>query len=647
MAVGALAVAGPVGAVAGDDLADLSLEELGLVEITSVSKTPEPLFAAPASVYVITRDDIVRSGVTSIPEALRLAPGVEVARRGANAWSIAIRGFNGDLSNKLLVLLDGRSVYSPLYAGVFWDVQDTLLQDVDRIEVVSGPGGTLWGANAVNGVINVITRSADDTRSPYLEFGGGGEERGFAAFRFGGTAGNGAAYRAYVKYQDRDSSRLPTDEQAIDDWRIGRAGFRVDTGRLRVQGDVYDGEKATQVLGEYELGTLPDGTVIGDTELSGGNVMAEWERPLGDRTGLKLRVYYDRTDRDIPNTYGESRDTLDVDFQQHATIGARHDLLWGAGLRYTRDDIENSTFSTFEPSQRGDRTYSLFLQDRIGLRSDRLFLTLGSKFEHNDYSGYEVQPNARLAWQVDDRQTAWFAVSRAVRIPSRLDSDLRLTVPVDIPGVPFPVYVTIDGSPDFDTEELLAYEAGYRVRVGDFLNLDVAAFVNDYDGLQTTEARDPVFAIPSYILLPNALDNNMFGRVGGGSLATDWQLAENWHLKFHYSYVDLHLRLRPESVDQSSTAVAGRSPRHQASLFSYLDLSNAVNLYLGLRYVDELPAFGVDAYTALDLSLRWRFADHWYAALTARNLADEGHPEFGPGLNEIERSVYARVSWAP
>jgi iron complex outermembrane recepter protein len=649
VALSALFASGPATAIAGDQLADLSLEELGRVEVTSVSKTSEPLLDAAASVYVITHDDIVRSGVTNIPEALRLAPGVEVARRSANAWSVTIRGFNGDLSNKLLVLIDGRSVYSPLYAGVFWDVQDMLLEDVDRIEVVSGPGGTLWGANAVNGVINIITRSSDASRGRYFEAGGGTEERDFAAFRYGGVAGRSGAFRVYAKYTDRDSSRLASGMQAIDDWNIASGGFRVDSAdsgpdTLRLMGNVYTGRKSTQVLGTYELGTLPDGTIVDDTTISGGNLMGVWQHPLSGQSDFKLQAYFDRTMRDIPNTYDETRDTFDVDFQHRWSPGGRHHVLWGAGIRYTKDHLVNSTFATFLPASRGDSTYSLFIQDKIALAANSVYLTVGSKFEDNDYTGFEVQPSLRMSWLIDDRKTAWWAVSRAVRIPSRLDSDLQLTVPVSIPTIPFPIYVSVDGSRDFDSEELIAYEAGYRARIGDHVYLNAAAFVDDYDRLQTQEPEDPIFALPSYVILPNTLANNMAGRSAGGTLAVDWQPTDNWRLKLHYSYIHMDLKLRPESQDQNATGIAGRSPRHQIALYSFVDLFERLNLYLGIRHVDELPSAAVDAYNAVDLSLRWRLDGGWVAALTGENLTDPDHPEFGPGSNYIERTVYLKLS---
>ncbi|HEX9852714.1 MAG TPA: TonB-dependent receptor, partial [Woeseiaceae bacterium] len=365
------------------------------------------------------------------------------------------------------------------------------------------------------------------------------------------------------------------------------------------------------------------------------------------RSDFKLLFYYDHTYRKIPNTYTETRDTLDLDFQHQVSTGARHDVLWGAGIRYTTDDLRNSTFSSFEPPSRNDSTYSLFVQDKIGIARDRVYLTLGSKFEHNDYSGYEVQPNVRLSWHASDRQTVWLAASRAVRIPSRLDADLRLVLPFSVPGFPVPVYVTANGNHDFDSEELLAYEGGYRIQASDAVNLDFAVFYNDYDRLQTQEPGPPEIVLPSYIILPNDLMNNMYGDARGATAAIGWQPTENWRLRLHYAYLDLRLETTPGSMDPAEAGIAGNSPKHQASLFSYLDLFEGFNVYLAVRYVDELPNPGVDAYTAVDLSIRWRVADHWHVTMTGQNLTDSGHAEFGPDLNEMERAAFLKIAWSP
>jgi iron complex outermembrane recepter protein len=653
-AVGAIVVAATTAAAQDtSNLLDLSIEQLSELRVTSVSRVREPLADSPASVFVITGDEIRRSGVTSIAEALRLAPGVEVARRNNYSWSITLRGFNSDLANKLLVLIDGRSVYSPLYAGVFWDVQDTLLEDVDRIEVIAGPGGTLWGANAVNGVLNIITRRAKDTAGAFVEAGGGDGERRLAAFRYGGVLGHDIAARAYVKYAGRDPSMQSDGTAAIDDYALGQAGFRMDWGaaatdRFTVQGDYYSGREAGEYTSPFTLGTLPNGTFVDNTDIAGGNVLGRWDRALGEGRDLTLQVYFDHTRRDIPATYDEARNTFDVDFQLHRSFSKRHDLLWGASFRQTGDQIGNTLFASFDPAHRIDRTLSSFLQDKIALRK-RLFLTLGSKFEHNDYTGFESQPNVRLSWIIDGRRTFWSAMSRAVRIPSRLDSDLRLTLPLDIPTIPFPVYVTVSGNPQISAEKLNAYEAGYRVVATEALSFDVAVFRDDYDQLQTVEPQQPIIlpdpTVP-YAIVPNILEDNMHGRSVGATFSTNWEPLENVRLRFLYAFFDLDLATEPGSLDTMRPQLGGNSPRHQLSVQAFVDLPHRLSLFTAARYVDELPAQAVPSYTAVDASLRWRPRGHLDLSLTVQNLTDAHHAEFGSGgAMEIERSCLLRAAW--
>jgi iron complex outermembrane receptor protein len=650
-----LGVAHTAAGADSSDLLDLSIEQLADLHITSVSRTEERLADAPAAVFVITGDEIRRSGVRSIAEALRLAPGVEVARRNAHAWSITIRGFNSDLANKLLVLIDGRSVYSPLYAGVFWDVQDTLLEDVDRIEVIAGPGGTLWGANAVNGVINIITRPAATTNGAFVEAGGGNEERAFAGLRYGGTLGTAIAARAYVKYLDRDSSKDMSGGDGGDQTHMAQAGFRMDWGsaaadRFTVQGDAYQGQEAGVFLDAFTLGTLPAGSTPGEADLNGANVLARWERALDGNASFALQTYYDYTDRDIPNTYRERRDTIDIDFQHHLQHRERHDVLWGLGFRSTSDEIGNTMLATFDPAQREDHTLSAFLQDKITLKSDRLFLTLGSKFEHNDYSGFETQPNVRLSWLVSERQSFWTAASRAVRIPARLDTDLQLTLPLTAPTIPFPVYVTAEGNPDFKSEELLAYEAGYRIRVAERVSFDVSVFHNSYDNLQTVEPGAVTIVIPPpgpYGVVHQTLENLMEGYSTGGTLVANWQPMDAWRLQFQYTRFDLDLKTKPGSADTLRPLLGGNSPDSQVSVHSFIDLPHGLSLYVAARHVAALPNQGVPSYLAVDTSLGWRPNKRLEASLSVQNLNDDLHLEFGSSdSKEIERSAFLKFVWS-
>jgi iron complex outermembrane receptor protein len=632
------------------DLANLSLEDLINMDVTSVSRRSENLSEAPAAIYVISREDILRSGVTSIAEALRLAPGVEVARRSSNAWSISIRGFNSDITNKLLVLIDGRSVYSPLYAGVFWDVQDMLLEDVERIEVIAGPGGTMWGANAVNGVINIISRSSAETQGGYIEAGGGNKEKKFGSVRYGMHINEDIAARAYFKYFDRDASELAaTGMDGEDNWEMLKGGFRLDweitpSDNLMLQGDVYSGDIGGMFRDDnFTLGTLPGPDFVEDAEIVGHNLLGNWSRDLESGANLRLQVYYDHTRRNIPGNFNETRDTLDVDFQHQLTLGDSHDIVWGAGFRETSDEIGNTAYTDFDPDARSDQTFSFFLQDKITLWQDRWFLTLGSKFEDNDYSGFEVQPNARLSWLATERQTLWVAVSRAVRIPSRLDTDLRVTVPFNIG---FPAYVTINGNLEFKSERLLASEAGYRIQALDNLSFDATVFYHDYNNLQSAEpGTAQVFLTPVvHAVLPNLISNGIYGEGYGTTLMTIWKPLPSWRLQLHYTYFDLHTHNLPTSRDVDPETDEGNSPDHQFSVHSYVDLPYNFSLYTGLRYVDELPEQEVEDYLALDISLQWRPVETIELSLTAQNAADKRHLEFGED-NLMERGIYGKAVW--
>lgn len=642
-------------ALAADDahrpLQNMSLEELVNVEVTTASRYAEPLSEVASAAYVITRDQIRRSGATSIPEALRLAPGVQVARTGAFSWAITLRGFNGDLSNKLLVLLDGRSVYSPLYAGVFWDAQDTLLEDIDRIEVIAGPGGTLWGANAVNGVINIITKSAADTAGGIGLIGGGGNEPVTAALRYGGRVGGTSYARAYLKYQERDEFRQLAPA-LFDDGSAVQGGFRVDTplasGSFTWQGDAYRGERTSLIDRDFSLGTRPRGATEVATRIHGANLLGRWTLSNAPGSELTLQFYVDYTEREIPFTFTERRTTSDIDLQQRVTLGESHELLWGAAVRMSADRLRNSTFAAFLPDERAAWTFSGFVQDRVTLIPGRALLTIGSKLEHNDYTGFEAQPNVRVTYLPDERQTWWGAVSRAVRIPSRLDSDLQLTVPISIPTIPVPVYARVSGSPSFDAERLIAYELGWRWNRTGTISVDATVFYNEYARLQTQEPLTPVVQqLPTtYLLLPNVLSNGKRARSRGGTVSGNWQPTDWLNLRLDYTYFELKARREAFSRDPGALNVEGEAPRHQVGLQSYLELPRNLSLFVGMRYVGELPRQGIAAYTTADASLRWRPTPRLEVSLTGRSLFDPRHTEFGsPRRDAIPRVVYGAVVW--
>jgi iron complex outermembrane receptor protein len=605
-----------------DTLKTMSVEELMDLGVTSVSKRPEPLWAAASAVQVVTQDDIRESGATSIPEALRLATNLEVAQVDSNDWAISARGFNNTTSNKMLVLIDGRSVYTPLYAGVFWDVQDTLLEDVDRVEVISGPGATQWGANAVNGVINVRTKGAEETQGLLLLGGGGSELHGIAGARYGGTIGDELAYRVYGKYSDRDASVLASGADAGDDWHLGQGGFRVDWNRsdgdrLTVQGDAYDGSEA-------QLGAA-------DIAVSGGNVLGRWSRPTSAASHLTVQAYCDRTHRVIPGVFGEDLDTYDFDLQHHVHVSDRDELVWGLGYRRSDDDIRNGPTLAFLPARVTREWFSGFVQSEIAIVPGRMRAMLGTRIGHNDYSGWELQPGARLAWTVGERQTLWAAISRAVRTPSRIDRELF------VPGTsPF----LLEGGPDFTSEKELAYELGYRAQARARLFLSVAAYFSDYDDIRSIEPASEANPIPYEIA------NGKRGTSYGVEIAADHRPLESWHLRYGYTNGHVDIERKPDSLDPTPGSSEAHDPEQQLFVRSSWTVGE-LDLAAALRFISRIEDQGVPGYGEMDLRAAWNISRSLELALVGRNLLHDHHAEFGaPSTGrEIERAVYGKATW--
>ncbi len=646
------------------DFTGLSIEELMNIEIISVSKRPQKLSDAAAAVYVITEEDIRRSGVTSIPEALRMVPGVEVARIDANKWAISARGFTDRFANKLLVLVDGRTVYTPLFSGVYWEVQDYVLEDIERIEVIRGPGAALWGANAVNGVINIITKNAKDTQGGLVSSGVGTEERGFGSFRYGGKSGENTFYRVYVKYLNRDDFVYEDGHDADDDWDMGRGGFRIDSDispqdTLTLQGDMYRGELGTRFVTRSLQPRYY--RVINDTEhAAGANLLGRWKRVISDRSDVALQIYYDLLERDSV-VFGENRDTFDLDFQHHRLLGDRHNVVWGAGYRFTHDDVDGSFTAHFDPETRDDHLISAFAQDEIALVREKLKLTLGSKFEHNDYSGSEVQPNARLLWNPHEHHTFWTAVSRAIRSPARYEHTAQVVLDVMPPGVapnllPYPMVIAPTSDDDFDSEDLLAHEFGYRVLITESLNVDTALFYNKYDDLLTAEAQmlTPVPpSSPQYSLIPLIPDNKMDGETYGTEIAVDYKPLDWWRLQAAYTYTDIQLHYDGDTRGQIFEEYELRSPQNQVSLRSSMDWPHNVEFDLWARYVDDIPVYEdpeVESYVTLDARIGWRPKKNFDLTVALQNLLDSQHAEFGSSLidtrrTEVERGIYIKATW--
>jgi iron complex outermembrane receptor protein len=629
-----------------DDLTEMSLEDLMGIEITSVSKKPQKKSEAAAAIFVITNNDLKHWGVTNIPDALRRVPGLQVARIDANKWAITARGFNSRFANKLLVLIDGRSVYTPLFAGVYWEANEVMLEDVERIEVIRGPGGTLWGANAVNGVINVITKSAADTQGNLVTAGTGNEEKGFSSARHGGETSGGKYYRVYGKYRSVDTGGsvntgiLPP--AAHDDSEIAQTGFRMDWGKdasdsYTLQGDYYEGKGGQQLL----IATSPS-PLIDDADYNGGNLTGRWTHRTGTQSEYTFQAYFDYADRDSA-ALNEDRHTLDIEVQHHSVLKDVHDVVWGLNYRHIRDNSKPTPIFILSPGDRNVNLYSAFLQDEISLWNDRAKLTLGSKFEHNDFTGFEIQPSARFAWITDSGNTIWGAVSRAVRTPARGEHDVKLAV---IPPSPAPPPLVISGNANFDSETMTAYELGYRFTPTEEISVDLTAFYNKYDELRTTDVSTP--APP----LAAIFENNMEGHTHGFEIDTHWKV-NNWlDINANYSWLEVDLDLVRGSRDVISQSTEDASPQHQANIWLTSDLGNRIELDTAIRYVGSLETFGfpqTDSYIAFDARLGWSPRKGVDLSLVGQNLFDGSHPEFNPDFifsipTEVERSIYGKIT---
>ncbi len=633
------------------DLMDLTVEELINIEITSASKKPEKLSEVPAAIFVITNEDIRRSGATSIPEVLRMAPGIEVARFDANKWAITSRGFNGLYSSKLLVLIDGRSIYDPLFSGIYWDIQDTLLEDIDRIEVIRGPGATIWGANAVNGVINIITKRAKDTQGWLVTAGVGTEEQGITDLRYGGTSGEDSSYRVWAKYVNRDSGVLPTGGDGVDEWDVMRAGFRFDRqasdrNSFWVMGDIYDGDSRT-LLTFPEPASFTMRTIRDTTKVRGGNILARLEHSLSASSKMALQFYYDRTEREY-SSLKESRNTFDIDFNHCFLLGDRLDIIWGLGYRYTRDRTDGSFAVAFDPDSRREDLFSAFVQGEITLIEDLLSMNCGSKFEYNGYTGFEYQPSLRFLWTPYHRHSVWTSVSRAVRTPARANHDIRINFAV----IPPATVMSIFGDKDFNSEELFACELGYRFLPTDHISIDIAAFYNSYDNLLTNEPGNPFFEAdptPPHLVIPLYMNNKMDGDAYGIEAAVKWALTDCWEIRASYSFLQIQLDSNASSGAIDPESDEGQSPHNRFNLQSCLDLPYGLEFDQSLFYVDNLSGMNIKNYIRVDARLGWRPTDGLEFSICGQNLFDSQHFEFGDGdgltATKVERSVYGKVTW--
>ncbi|MDD2499573.1 MAG: TonB-dependent receptor [Geobacter sp.] len=651
-------------AYSANDLTELSLEALMEISVTSVSKKPQKMANAAAAAFVISQEDIRRSGATSIPELLRMVPGVQVARIDANKWAVSIRGFNGRFANKLLVLKDGRSIYTPLFSGVYWEQQDTPLEDIERIEVIRGPDAALWGSNAVNGVINIITKQASDTKGGLISAGGGSSEQGFGTLRYGMSTGNDTNLRIYGNYTNRGPGQYQTGNNANDAWQTGSTGFRMDSklsdkDTITLQGDYFSGSY-NETYNLYNLANPGVPSARETTARSNGiNLLSRWQRTFSDTDSLSLQLYYDHYQRDML-VLGEIHDTADLDLQHRFRLGSRQDIVWGIGYRYSQDSLTNSPYIIFDNGNKGTSLFSGFIHDEITLLPEKLSLILGARLEHNDYSGFEIQPNARLIWTPTPQHSFWGSISRAVRTPSRGDQEIQyrfLTVPA-APTAPLPARVEIDGSSSMKSETVLAYELGYRTSPIPAISIDFAVFLNQYDRLRIPQPGAVSYAeLPSNLVQPYILSNSMHGHTYGAELSATWKVQEWWHLQATYSYLCAIMYLDRGNSDplaqiNRSDATSG-SPRHQGSIRSGFDLGKQVELDLWLRAVDRvdyIDQVSIPGYLTMDIRLAWKPLKKLELSVVGQNLFQNHHPEYIPEFinttaSEVPRSVYGKLTW--
>ena len=641
-----------------NEFIDMDLSQLMNITITSVSKKPQNLADAAAAVFVISAEDIKNSGVTAVADALAMAPGLQVARISSSKWSVSSRGFSGYTSNKLLILIDGRSVYSPAYSGTFWDQQNVLLEDIERIEVIRGPGGTLWGANAVNGVINIITKNAEDTEGVMLTVGGGDQERIMSGARIGGKLGDSTYGRLSLSYNDRDANSLYADDMdANDGWESMRGSFRLDgeqsnKGKWTVQGDLYKNDE-DQIVSPYWTTTPPYfSSIHGSVEDEGANILARYEHEFSEDKILTVQTYYDYTDRE-DDYYQQTFNIYDFDLQYQMGVGKSNSLTMGTGFRQIEGDFTENTQVSMPDSE--DQLYSAFLQDEITLIPDNLWFTLGAKWEHNDYTGSEWQPSARMLWKPAENHSVWTSVARAVRTPSMVEAGgniLMAVVPTEF-GV---MEVNVIGNEDFDVEELIAYEAGYRLQPGFNLSLDLAVFYNDYDDTYAV-SQSPTSADLTFV-------NGSKGDSHGFEAVVDWKPADWVSFQAVYSYLDMSFE-----IDESESSgvvgsvfvdyVENSAPQNQVSLRSTIDFAKDWRLNLWLRYIDDIVvinsanllggAFGIDDYLIFNANITWTVTENIELTLAGQNLLEDRQlqyaSEYTTPPTAIERGFYGKVTW--
>ncbi len=627
------------------------------IEVTSVSKKEEKVSRTAAAVFVISQEDIRRSGATNIPDLLRMVPGMQVAQINSSTWAITARGFDQQYSNKLLVLIDGRTVYSPIFSGVFWNAEEIPLGTIERIEVIRGPGATVWGANAVNGVINIITKSARDSQGALITSGGGTHEQGFGTAIYGGRIGNDAAYRVFASGLNQGNFPNPAGLSGQDGWDTFRGGFRADAtlspkDSLTLEGDVFDGTAGEMASVPISISPPMNGILTLQEDFSGWDVLSRWTHTASPRSETSLQIYFDRTNRSDA-TFGLGLNTFDISFQHHIGWGNRQDFVWGLGYRLNSDATDATFRISFNPADRVTQLFNSFVQDEITIRPDSLYATLGVKLEHDDYNGFGWQPSARIVWNIGGRNMLWTSVSRALRTPDRVDTAIRVNYSV-FPGPNnLPLLISLFGNPQAGDESLNAFEAGYRNQLTNRTSLDFTVFYNDYDNLLSVEPGAPYLEAnppPLHLVVPRSFGNMLYGETHGLEVSANWRLADHWTLSPGYAFLAMHLHR--DAASQDTTTVAGTEgsvPNNQAQLRSHVDLPWHLQWDTSAYFVGRLSSQSVPSYTRLDTNLTWQPFERFSIRLVGQNLLRDHHEEFnGPDQTElsslIKRSAYIQLT---
>jgi iron complex outermembrane recepter protein len=646
------------------DLTSTSIEDLMNVEVTSASKKEQKLSKVAAAIFVITQEDIRRSGATNIPDLLRMVPGMDVAQIDGSTWAIGSRGFNQQFSNKLLVLVDGRSVYSQTFSGVFWDTLDIPLFDIERIEVIRGPGGTIWGANAVSGVISIFTKKAAETKGMLVETGGGTTEQGFGTVQYGASAGKNTDFRVYANYFNQSHLLDLGGQSGADGWHRLRSGFRMDSSLSPKDSLMFEGDVSVGREGEFGF-ELPSVTSLGfvpvaeEISLADGSLETVWNHTYSDTSNSSLQFSYAQHRRDDPLN-PELRNTYDLDYNHQFSWGSRQEIVWGLGYRYTNDRIGGSLTVAMNPPNRALQLFDSFVQDEIAIVPERLFLTVGSKLEHNDYTGFEVMPNVRASWSLSDHHMIWVAVSRALRAPSRNDTNLVLNIGSSPGPGGMPILLRLLGNPQFQDEQLIAYEAGYRTMISKRFSIDLAAYFNDWSHVQSTEPSGTFFEsgpAPAHEVQTLTYENLIHGENHGFEIVGNLKVTDRWSISMGYAPEEAHMHADPSSADTETVPfLQGATPNWPIQLRSHVDLRRDLAWDVSTYFLDALDNQGplgnvrIASYTRLDTQITWKVAEQCSVSLVGQNLLKDHHMEFedvngSMQSSEIKRSAYAKITW--